>query len=70
MLNLRMTEGIREDAFLRRHRIPLMAYCGDTLLSLQQRGLLAHTDSRWHLTRRGMDVQNAILVEIMEAVEA
>ena len=69
MLGLRMTQGVSEADFTAMHGMPLEAYCGGVLLRQEQRGLLIHQDGHWALTRKGMDVQNAILVEIMEAVE-
>lgn len=69
MLGLRMTRGVSEADFSAMHGMTLDAYCGDVLHRQGARGLLVHQDGRWALTRRGMDVQNAILVEIMEAVE-
>ena len=69
MLGLRMTKGVSEAAFEDMHGITLDAYCGDILRQQEQRGLLTHQEGYWALTRRGMDVQNAILVEIMEATE-
>lgn len=69
MLGLRMTRGVSEADFCAMHGITLDAYCGTILRSQAQRGFLQHEDGRWALTRRGMDVQNAILVEIMEHVE-
>ncbi len=69
MLGLRMTKGVSEEAFLQMHGIPLADYCGDILRRQEKQGLLLHQNGYWALTRRGMDVQNAILVEIMEAVE-
>lgn len=69
MLGLRMTCGVSETDFAAMHGIKLNDYCGDILRRQEQRGLLLHRDDRWALTRRGMDVQNAILVEIMEATE-
>jgi oxygen-independent coproporphyrinogen-3 oxidase len=69
MLGLRMTAGVSEDAFAAMHGISLEHYCGEILQMQEQRRLLRHKDGRWALTRRGMDVQNAILVEIMEATE-
>lgn len=69
MLGLRMTAGVSEADFAAMHGITLNDYCGDILRQQEARGLLVHRDGRWALTRRGMDVQNAILVEIMEAVE-
>lgn len=69
MLGLRMTQGVSEADFAAMHGITLDTYCGDILRQQERRGLLLYHDGRWSLTRRGMDVQNAILVEIMEAVE-
>ncbi len=69
MLGLRMTEGVSESSFAARHGVSLRDYCGSVLVSLEQRGLLSRVGDFWRLTRRGMDVQNAILVEIMEATE-
>lgn len=69
MLGLRMTRGVSEGDFAAMHGLTLDEYCGDILRQQEQRGLLLHRDGRWALTRRGMDVQNAILVEIMEATE-
>ncbi|MBQ3157930.1 MAG: radical SAM family heme chaperone HemW [Clostridia bacterium] len=69
MLGLRMTRGVSEADFAVMHGMTLDAYCGDVLRSQEQRGLLVHRYGCWALTRRGMDVQNAILVEIMEATE-
>lgn len=69
MLGLRMTRGVSEAEFAAMHGMPLDAYCGDVLRRQEQRGLLIHQNGTWALTRKGMDVQNAILVEIMEAVE-
>ena len=69
MLGLRMTAGVSEADFAAMHGITLDDYCGDVLRQQEKRGLLVHQDGCWALTRRGMDVQNAILVEIMEAVE-
>lgn len=69
MLGLRMTCGVSEADFEAMHGMTLDAYCGDVLRSQELRGLLFHRNGFWALTRRGMDVQNAILVEIMEATE-
>ncbi len=69
MLGLRMTVGVSETDFAAMHGVSLDDYCGETLRRQEELGLLLHRDGRWALTRRGMDVQNAILVEIMEATE-
>lgn len=69
MLGLRMTQGVSEADFAAMHGLSLEAYCGEILRVQEKRSLLVHRDGRWALTRRGMDVQNAILVEILEATE-
>ena len=69
MLGLRMKQGVSEADFAAMHGITVDAYCGELLRQQEKRGLLVHRDGFWALTRRGMDVQNAILVEIMEATE-
>ena len=69
MLGLRMTAGVSEADFTAMHGVTPEAYCGAILHQQEKRGLLHHQDGRWSLTRRGMDVQNAILVEILEATE-
>lgn len=66
MLGLRLTRGVSAVNFAQRHGITLDEYRGDTLRRLQDQGLLTCQDGFWRLTRRGMDVQNAVLVELME----
>lgn len=66
MLGLRTTQGVSESAFETMHGVSLDSCYGDRLRNLERRGLMACQDG-WHrLTRRGMDVQNAILVELMD----
>lgn len=67
MLGLRMAEGVSEEAFRQMHGMELEAYRGDRLRALAAKGLLEHADGCWRLTRRGMDIQNAILVELMDS---
>lgn len=66
MLGLRTCEGVSERAFLTMHGIPLEEVYGQRLRALAQRGLTEKAGEWWRLTRRGMDVQNAVLVELME----
>ena len=66
MLGLRLTLGVSADDFLLRHGISLDEYRGKTLRRLQEQGLLTFREGRWRLTRLGMDVQNAVLVELMD----
>lgn len=67
MLELRMTRGVSEADYATMHGEPLDNRYGSTLRRLEQAGLLEHVDGVWRLTRRGMDVQNAVLVELMDA---
>lgn len=66
MLGLRTTEGVSCKAFQKMHGISVANCYGPQLESLQHRGLVTFIDGCWRLTRRGMDVQNAILVELMD----
>ncbi|MBR2718090.1 MAG: radical SAM family heme chaperone HemW [Clostridia bacterium] len=66
MLGLRTTQGISELAFDEMHGISLNACYGAKLADLEKRGLVCSQSGFWRLTRRGMDVQNAILVELMD----
>lgn len=66
MLGLRTTMGVSEEAFLRMHGVSLAARYGQQLARLAEEGLVTHADGWWRLTRRGMDVQNAVLVSLMD----
>ena len=48
------------------HGVPLEQMYGQRLTALASRGLMEKHGEWWRLTRRGMDVQNAVLVELME----
>ncbi len=67
MLGLRMNEGVSEAAFAAMHHATMESIYGDKLRNFEHQGLLHHENGRWALTRRGMDVQNAILVELMDS---
>ena len=66
MLGLRMTRGVSEAKYSAMHAEPLDKRYGHTLQRIEQQGLMEHVNGFWRLTRRGMDVQNAVLVELME----
>lgn len=71
MLGLRMTCGVSEATFERRHGVGLVKRYGDALESLVKDGLGAwHTDEagsrRFALTPRGLEVQNAALMRLMD----
>lgn len=66
MLGLRTTQGVSETAFAAMHGVSLNDCYGDRLRALAQRGLIVWQEGWCGLTRRGMDVQNAVLVELMD----
>lgn len=66
MLGLRTTEGVSCKAFQKMHGISVTDCYGPQLENLRNRGLVSFIDGCWWLTRRGMDVQNAILVDLMD----
>ena len=66
MLGLRTTKGVNEATFEAMHGVALADVYGAKLAELETQGLLCHTGGWWRLTRRGMDVQNGVLVELME----
>ena len=66
MLSLRMTAGINRQRFTELHGAPPEQFYGDILSRLETQGLLVLKDDSWRLTRRGMDIQNSVLLEFME----
>lgn len=69
MLGLRMTDGISESAFEATHGVSLRSLAGSVIDRHIRSGLLHTSGGRIFLTRRGMDLQNAILVDFMEAMD-
>jgi len=65
MLGLRLTEGVSEDAFFRMHGISLRDAFGSRLARPLAQGLVVFENGFLRLTRRGMDVQNRVLVELL-----
>ena len=66
MLGLRMNEGISEKRFQDLHGKSLETCFGKKLRSSALKGLVEKKDGCWRLTRRGMDLQNMVLVALME----
>lgn len=66
MLGLRMNEGVDETDFVKLHGIHLENVYGEKLRNLESQGFLIHSGHAWKLTRRGFDIQNSILVELMD----
>lgn len=65
MLGLRMTEGVSEKDFLLMHGVTLREAFGEKLIKPLSQGLLTWDGGFLRLTRRGMDVQNRVLVELL-----
>ena len=66
MLGLRLNEGVRDADFAARFGYPLDSRWGAQLQSLERRQLVVREDGCLRLTRRGMDIQNSVLVELMD----
>ena len=66
MLGLRMNSGVSERRFQELHGVSMESCYGDRLRSPKLQGLVEHADGCWRLTRRGMDLQNTVLVELMD----
>ena len=66
MLSLRMTSGMRRSRFARLHGNPPEHWYGSVLTRMEKQGLMVMENDSWRLTRRGMDIQNSILLEFME----
>ena len=69
MMGLRMVRGVDEARFLREFGRAPEAVWTKSLPRLMREGMLAREDGRLYLTARGMQVMNAVLVEMMEETE-
>ena len=65
MLGLRMNAGVRDDDFYAMHGLSLREAFGEKLDAPLQGGLLSFEGGVLRLTRRGMDVQNSVLVALL-----
>ena len=65
MLGLRLTRGVQEADFLRRHGRALWSVYGEKLQPAIDDGRLVRADGRVFLSARGMDVMNSVLVALM-----
>ena len=66
MVGLRMNRGVSEKDFYLRHGVSLRSCYGDRLELLRQQGFLIRESGSWKLTRKGMDLQNTVLVSLMD----
>jgi oxygen-independent coproporphyrinogen III oxidase len=65
MLGLRMTRGVRDADFTAMHGMSIADAVGGKLDKPVREGLLEWRDGALALTRRGMDVQNMVLTDLM-----
>ena len=65
MLSLRMNRGVSESRFLVMHGVSIDEVYGEKLEEMRKKGLMRHENGAWALTRKGMDIQNTVLVELM-----
>lgn len=65
MLGLRMNKGISESFFTEQYGISMNSVYGDSLTRLSDSGLLVYNQHICRLTRKGMDLQNSVLLELM-----
>ena len=65
MLGLRMTEGVSDAAFRKMHGISIHDVFGKQLEKPIRLGLVEWQNGFLRLTRKGMDVQNSVLVELL-----
>lgn len=66
MLGLRLTEGISDTAFTQMNGVSIHDVYGKQLEKPLRQGLIVWQDGYLRLTRKGMDVQNSVLVELLE----
>jgi oxygen-independent coproporphyrinogen-3 oxidase len=65
MLGLRMTDGVKDEDFLRMHGLSIREAFGDKLKEPLAAGLLEWHNGALRLTRLGMDLQNTVLVDLL-----
>lgn len=65
MLGLRTAEGVSEEAFFRMHGLTVGEAFGEKLKKPLRDGLILWENGRVFLTRKGMDLQNRVLVELL-----
>ena len=65
MLGLRMTRGVKDEDFTRMHGMGIREAFGEKLDRPISGGLLEWHEGALRLTRRGMDLENSVLVDLM-----
>ena len=65
MLGLRMMEGVSDKDFRARHGLSIQETFGEKMKKPLKAGLISWDGDHLRLTRRGMDLQNMVLVEFL-----
>jgi oxygen-independent coproporphyrinogen-3 oxidase len=65
MLGLRMTRGVKDEDFTHMHGMSIREAFGEKLDQPLSAGLLQWHEGALRLTRRGMDLENSVLVDLM-----
>ena len=65
MLGLRMNKGVSDETFRKMHGLSVRESFGPRLVKMMDAGLLLHEKGYWKMTRRGQDIQNMLLVELL-----
>lgn len=66
MLGLRTKEGVREQTFLKRYGTDIQTVYADKLKRSLERGLVEWAHGALRLTNKGMNLENAVLLDLME----
>lgn len=66
MLGLRMNKGVSDETFRKMHGLSVHESFGSKLEKMMDAGLLIHENGYWKMTRRGLDIQNMLLVELLD----
>lgn len=66
MLGLRMNKGVSDETFRKMHGLSVRESFGPRLVKMKDAGLLLHEKGYWKMTRRGQDIQNMLLVELLD----
>ena len=64
-LGLRLTEGVREEAFSQQFGKPIRDVYGEVIDRFAGQGLLLQKDGRVYLTQKGVDVSNYVMADFL-----
>ena len=65
MMGLRLLEGVDREAFLKRNGMDVLAIAPKSMAKAQKNGLLCITPTHIAFTRKGLNVQNDVLSDML-----